>query len=153
MSGIVPTFKNIQEPKPKVEKQAITGSRYADEISGYDWNATTAYKIMMCESSGRNIPSGYNKYGRESSHGLFQINVKAHTHLNIDDLYNPSYNIQQAYKIYLQQGWNAWRNCYKKITNGVSFASRTTPVQNSTSLNNILSSGGHIKPDDPRLPT
>lgn len=76
------------------------------------WN--NAYTIMMAESGGQNIPSQYNQYGGEDSHGLFQINLMAHPQM-ANKVYDPEENIKYAAQLYSEQGWSPWLNSAKKL--------------------------------------
>ncbi len=75
---------------------------------------SNAVAIMNAESGGRNIPSQFNKYGTESSHGLFQINLQAHPQMR-DKVYNPEENVKYAGQLFKQSGWRPWLNSAKKL--------------------------------------
>ena len=74
------------------------------------------YLIATCESSLIPNKNCLNCLGvSESSFGLLEINILAHPEYANLDLYNPQVNISTAYKIYKNEGWNAWHNCAKKF--------------------------------------
>lgn len=122
-----PVQKSAPAPQPVVQKQpvatpaAYNGSRFISqqallsEVRKYSWDSNMAYRIAVCESS-RNVYALNNTPGREYSVGLFQINLRAHPHLQEQSLYNPVENVRQAYNIYQNAGWRAWSNCYRKVT-------------------------------------
>ena len=83
----------------------------------------TAYAVMMAESGGKNIPSQYNQYGREDSHGYFQINLKAHPQM-AGKVYDPEENVKFASELWKKQGWRPWgaftNGSYKQYLNDAS---------------------------------
>jgi hypothetical protein len=34
---------------------------------------------------------------------------------SVEELYDPAYNIEIAYRVYVEQGFGAWRNSYNKL--------------------------------------
>ena len=79
-----------------------------------------ALKIIQCESQGRPDAVGdthlvYKKNGIEygASYGLFQIRYLPKRD-KPSQLLNPEHNIQTAYAIYKDQGWNPW-TCKKQL--------------------------------------
>ena len=108
-------------PAPAPASVPYNGSKFISqaallsELRKYSWDTNLAYRIAVCESS-RNVRALNNTPGREYSVGLFQINLRAHRNLSEQALYNPVENIRQAYDIYRRAGWNAWKNCYRKVT-------------------------------------
>lgn len=89
--------------------------RYYDLISQYDWNVATAYRIMMCESSGNPNAHNFSYRTLDDSWGLFQINLWGNLKKNRPSpewLLVPENNIAYAHQMYLRNGWRPWRNCY-----------------------------------------
>lgn len=84
---------------------------FSREVKKYDWNTTTAMNVISAESSCN--PEALNAddqhTGCNGSYGLFQI-ACVHSN-NTSELYDPTINIQTAYKVYTTQGWNAWGVC------------------------------------------
>lgn len=76
----------------------------------------TAAKIFYYESAGGN-PRASKVDNIEQSYGLAQINIdpKLKRPYTPNQLYDPIFNLRAAYQIYLQQGWDAWRNTYNKL--------------------------------------
>lgn len=88
------------------------------EISKYPWDVSIAYQIMWCESEGNPTNHNFSHETKDDSWGLFQVNLYgklALTRPPAEWLKIPENNIEFAYKLYLEQGWGAWRNCYNKI--------------------------------------
>jgi len=102
---------------PNIIESQVLGSlvdSYYSLITQYDWNHNLAYKIMLCESSGNPKAVG-DRNTRYWSYGLMQVRNLPSRNYNVEDLFVPEINIKYAYDIYKQQGWNAWRNCYRKV--------------------------------------
>lgn len=96
---------------------------YLPIIEQYDWNVQTAIDVMANES-GCNVDAvnlndvhvvKKDKNNKElfyciGSFGLFQTSCENIVY------YDPALNISTAYKIYKQQGWNAWwETCHTKV--------------------------------------
>jgi hypothetical protein len=64
-------------------------------IGQYNWNTTTAFNIMWCESRGN--PNAKNP--RSTATGLFQI---------LNGPYDPAANVKLAYEMYSKRGWQPW---------------------------------------------
>lgn len=64
-------------------------------IAQYNWNTTTAFNIMWCESRGN--PNAKNP--RSTATGLFQI---------LNGPYDPAANVKLAYEMYSKRGWQPW---------------------------------------------
>lgn len=107
---------------PFYEEQKVYGTHTSDYyriIKQYDWDADLMYKIMYCESSGNPNAHNLNHRTRDNSVGLFQINLYgnlANTRPSKEWLIIPENNISYAYKVWKSQGYNAWRNCYRKVS-------------------------------------
>ncbi len=102
-------------PKPgkvynqkELEQLAVQGGFSSDD-------APLVARIAMAESSGN--PTAFNGKGRDQSYGIMQINMlggmgpERRSQFGLksnEDLYDPLTNMKAAYKIYQQQGWNAW---------------------------------------------
>ena len=101
--------------------QAITNpisDHYLFLIAQYDWNVDIAYQIMLCESQKNPNAVNWNDIhnGCRGSFGLMQVACVHNSYFeSIDELYIPEVNIEIAYEIYQKQGFNAWRNCLKRI--------------------------------------
>lgn len=90
---------------------------YIRELQKYDWDSELMYKIMMCESGGN--PNVINKTPPDFSVGLMQINIYgklAESRPSEEWLKVPENNIKFGYEIWKQQGYNAWKNCYNKVS-------------------------------------
>ncbi len=91
------------------------------ELALYDWNTETMLKIAFCESSYNIYAFNPETYAKEkgltkfSSCGFLQIN-SAECEKDDSPLYDLKYNIAQAYKKFKTQNYNAWKNCYNKLT-------------------------------------
>ena len=83
-----------------------------NEISKYDWDIETMAFILQCESSGnpRAIGDTNTKY---HSYGLLQIRLLPNREYTTEELFNPERNIEAGYKIWQEQGYGAWKNCYR----------------------------------------
>jgi len=84
-------------------------------LTQYDWDAETAYEIMLCESKGNPEAHNFSHKTKDDSWGLFQINLYgelAKTRPSPEWLKIPENNIDYAYKIYLENGWGQW-TCFK----------------------------------------
>ncbi len=101
------------------EVKAVKVDSYYDLISRYDWDADSAYKIMMCESSGNPNANNFNHRTRDNSFGLFQINLYgnlANDRPSAEWLKVPENNIAYAYELYVKEGrrfgtTGGWFNC------------------------------------------
>lgn len=100
----------IEEPvQEETVKEVYTGvcAYYYDMVDKYDWDTETMLAIMYAESTC--IPTadntGLNKNG-SVDYGLFQIN-SIHGY-DKEDLMDPEFNIEAAYRIYKMQGLKAW---------------------------------------------
>ncbi len=70
----------------------------------------TAAAVFYFESAGGNTEA-HKVDSVERSYGLAQVNTNAWPY-SPDQLYDPLFNLQVAYQIYLKQGWRAWYNTY-----------------------------------------
>ena len=126
---------NRNEPAYVYNADVVSSSLYAraigpdsdkkkvafQEISKYGWNKLNAMNVAFCESGYRN--GVLNHTSREQSLGLFQINLKAWQKAVPGDtfdekatwLYTPSNNVRFAYNLWVEQGWQPWLNCRKKL--------------------------------------
>lgn len=98
--AVVNTNQNITVPatvKPVVTPASyIDGcNNYTSTFEQYDWNVNIALAICQAESNG-------NVYAvsETNDYGLMQLHNQA--------IFNPYSNIAAGYKIYLEQGWQAW---------------------------------------------
>jgi len=94
--------------------ESETKRSLSDMVSEYGWNDKIAYKVMICESGGNPNAHNFSHITKDDSWGLFQINLYgnlAKTRPSAEYLKNPINNIEYAYKIYLSEGWGAWKNC------------------------------------------
>ncbi len=73
-------------------------------------HAKEAIAIANCESSLDNRVKGDLFF----SVGLFQIYTKVHTQYSVEQLTDPLYNTQVAYKIFQEKGWQPW-SCAKRL--------------------------------------
>ena len=103
--------------------RALPLSTVRQIVSQYDWNVEKALRIVFCES-GRN-PRIINDTPRtrDYSVGLFQINL-FHLLENMrpseEWLKNPINNVEYAYKLYQNHGWNPWKTCSAKADKAMS---------------------------------
>lgn len=78
---------------------------YRSTFSQYSWNVNTAIAICKAESGGNTHALSPTK-----DYGLMQIN-SVHADMvsgDLSKLYDPTTNIQVAYRVYLSQGWRGW---------------------------------------------
>lgn len=111
------TEPEVVEDKPlEVIKTTLPAhcNDYYEEVSKYDWDVDIAMKIMKAESNCQ--PNALNPRDNHKvcsgSIGLMQVGC-----LHVEEpekLYDPKYNIEVAYRVYTESGWNAWTT-YKKI--------------------------------------
>jgi hypothetical protein len=96
---------------------------YLPFVEQYDWNVQTALNVMFAESSCN--PNAVNLNDTHTvkkdtvdkqlwycvgSFGLFQTSCTRPVY------YDPALNVALAFKIYTEQGWQAWKNtCTKKV--------------------------------------
>ena len=85
-----------------------TNTQIIKEVFGKD--GTRAIEIAKCESNLRAVARGDSGW----SVGLFQIYTKVHTQYSAEQLTDPLYNTQVAYKIFQEKGWRPW-SCAKRI--------------------------------------
>lgn len=86
----------FEEREPTIEEM----------IAQYDWDYDKALAVAKAESNLN--PDAYNPEwhkGCQGSIGVFQI---ACLHDDNEKLYNAEYNIQRAYEIWKEQGWQPW---------------------------------------------
>lgn len=84
------------------------------DLEKYDWDYDMARKVMICESGGNPNAHNFSHATKDDSWGLFQINIYgklAEIRPPSKWLEIPENNIEYAYKIYLSEGWKAWKNC------------------------------------------
>jgi len=78
-----------------------------EKIAEYDWDYNTAVAVMLAESKANpkavNIDDHHN--GCNGSYGLYQI---ACIHDDPAKLKDPDYNIERAYELYQESGWEIW---------------------------------------------
>lgn len=101
--------------------------------AGWPENLIAKYSAIVWYESCGGCPTAYNKSG-EYSIGLLQINMKAHgtTYGTEQQLYNPLWNLTQAYKIYLKQGDRAWVNSTRKYNQDLNgIATKARQIYNS----------------------
>lgn len=70
-------------------------------------------RIIACESS--NNPNARNLTEVESSYGLVQINLKAHTNITIEQATDPEFAVEFLAKNF-DNAPRMWFNCYRKAT-------------------------------------
>ena len=108
----------------------VDTSSLADLAAGAGFtgdDVAIAAAIAMAESGGN--PRIYNPETAagtpqgKGSYGLWQIYLKAHPEFAGWNLYDPQTNANAAYRVYQQQGWNAWSTfksgAYRKYLTGV----------------------------------
>ncbi len=81
---------------------------YWEEVTKYDWDATTTIKVMYaesgCNSQAKNMQDSHKTC--KGSFGLMQISC------GYKDLHNPVQNIKIAYEEkYSKGGWSHWSVC------------------------------------------
>lgn len=94
------------------DKEAI--KQYITEVFGNE--AGIAIKIAQCESGLRVDAVGdlHLDNGTNPSFGIFQIRYFNGARGSKEQLLTATYNIEQARRMQLRQGWGIW-SCYKKI--------------------------------------
>ena len=99
----VPTVQaSVVQPAPTpIILASYTCTTYSSLFNQYNWNSAVAMAICQAESSGNP-----NAVSDTDDYGLMQI----HQGLELygSQIYNPAFNISEAYQKYLTQGWNAW---------------------------------------------
>lgn len=84
------------------------------ETAGFNKNdAKIMGAIGMAESSGDPNAHNDNPKTKDNSYGLWQINMRYHTHKELqihtnEDLYIPLQNADAAHRIFKSQGFGAW---------------------------------------------
>lgn len=73
--------------------------------------------LTICELESDGIATASNWKDSHAtcngSHGILQVGcVHGHT---VNELYDPTYNVEVAYDIYIKQGLDAWRTSYRKL--------------------------------------
>jgi len=96
--------------------------------AGWPEDLIPKYSAVTYYESCGGCARAYNKSG-EYSIGLLQINMNAHgtTYGTEQQLYDPLWNLTQAYKIYKKQGDRAWINSVRKYNqdlNGIATKAR-----------------------------
>lgn len=92
----------------------------AEYICSKDWNCEVALAVAMAESGMRADSLNLNG-GHSLDVGIFQINVKYHGKkqgCSLAELADKYKNVDCAYSIWKQQGWNPW----VAYTNGMYLA-------------------------------
>lgn len=88
-------------------------AEYYDLVAQYDWDTNIALAIMKAES-GCNPNADNTGLNYDGSYDLGLMQVNSIHGYNDNDLFNPEFNVQVAYKIYQNRmswdscGWNAW---------------------------------------------
>lgn len=116
-------FILAQSPPYFIENEvsgSLIANTYYDLIDNYSWDAEIAHRFMLCESSANPEATNWkDKHkGCNGSFGLFQIGCIHFKKYNITDyreLYDPERNIEIAFSVYQEQGWDAWKKCKNKI--------------------------------------
>ena len=108
----------IEQPRiPYYQNQVLAYKEdYNYLISKYNWDIATMSFILQCESSGNpKAPNEKDKHKTcNGSYGLMQLSCEHLTDYDIwDSWQDPAVNIDIAYKVWVRQGYGAWRNCYK----------------------------------------
>lgn len=105
---VVNSVPVISGPSTTVPKPQVTGITYASGCSTYDyvfrqyaWNVSVAEAICHAESGG-------NPYAVSATDDYGMMQIHDGLALYGSQIYNPSFNIQQAYGKYTRQGWEAW---------------------------------------------
>jgi len=82
-------------------------SDYADMVAQYDWDYKTAMAVLKAESGCDSsiVNWGDNHKVCMGSAGLFQIGC---VNASIEEMKNPKANIQKAYDLYSERGWQPW---------------------------------------------
>ena len=83
-------------------------------LQKFDWDADIAWSVMNCESNGNPIAHNFSVETRDDSWGLFQINLYgdlATKRPSPEWLVIPENNINYAFQLYQQGGWEHWKNC------------------------------------------
>lgn len=113
--AIVSLAVNTDSPSKKSVGPEVLEGLY-NIIKTYDWNASVAYAIMICESGGQFDAHNFSNITKDDSWGTFQINLYgklAKSRPSPEWLKIPENNIAYAYKMYKSEGFVPW-SCYKK---------------------------------------
>lgn len=96
-------------------------AQYLPLVEKYDWDARIALAVMEAESHCKTDAVGDTwEIGGivAPSCGLMQVRTIAEWRGTCEQLHNPEFNIDIAYKVYVGQGWKAWsvfnNGAYKK---------------------------------------
>jgi len=116
-AAVEPT-RDIGEPTPTRKDYLPVGP--ADIIAlivQYDWPDDTAIAIADCESDFN--PNAVNPQpvvlnnGVNHASGVFQMLMPLHqSRLDGASPFDAEANIRAAYGLWLEQGWNPWRECW-----------------------------------------
>lgn len=108
---------------PETDKKAVSkveDKDLAEYICSKDWNCEVALAVATAESGMRADSVNLNN-GHSLDVGIFQINLKYHGKkegCSLADLADKYKNVDCAYSIWKQQGWNPW----VAYTNGMYLA-------------------------------
>lgn len=91
------------EVPPNVSQQGC--EQYRPLIEQYNWDHRIALAVMQAESG-----CNPNATSPTADRGLMQINA-VHADMvdyDLNRLFDPTTNVQVAYRVYLSQGWGGW---------------------------------------------
>lgn len=102
----------VSEVESVVEVTHSTPTNWDHLLEQYDWDVRTARAVLLAESEGNPNAVNWNDHHGSciSSRGLFQIGCfwAEHFGYTVEDLYVPSVNVEIAYRIWKEQGWQPW---------------------------------------------
>lgn len=114
--------------------------------AGWPENLIAKYSAVVWYESCGGCPTASNKVG-EYSIGLLQMNMKAHgtSYGTEAQLYDPLWNLKQAYKLYNIQGDRAWVNSVKKYNNNFQgVAQQARNIYNQGGSNAVIVTANQV---------
>jgi hypothetical protein len=112
---VVPLEELAEKIEPtKAPKQAQKSEVEQYIIEKFGEKAPEAFQVLECENKGLNPTAINHNRNKTTDHGIFQINsIHLKGKAKGKDLNNYKDNIDVAYAIYQDRGWEAWSCAWK----------------------------------------